>query len=113
MALLLGELNQYSELEIFLENIKDVSEKLNRRLKSKNEFKEIQYNFEKFYFGIFDEISNENINDLAKDLPKSLLNEIALANKMISWFKRIPISNRGLETIEIVLKNLLKEFLKK
>jgi len=109
MVLTLGDINQYSELEIFFENIKELSDKLNKRLKRKEDFKEIQYEFEKFYFGIFDEISEENIKDLAKDLPRSLLNEIALANKMLSLFKKRPLSNRAFETIEIVLDSL-KEF---
>lgn len=109
MVLLGGNINQYSELEIFLKNIKEVSEKLNNRLKKKVGFNEIQFDFEKFYLGIFDEINEENIKDLAKNLPKSLLNEIALANKMLSWFKRIPFSNRNFETIEVILDSL-KEF---
>ena len=111
MPLLLGDTNQYSELEIFFENIKELSDKLNRRLKRKKDSQEIQYEFEKFYFGVFDEINEENIKDLAKGLPKSLLNEIALANRMINWFKNRPISNRVFETMEIVLDSI-REFSK-
>jgi len=111
MALLLGDINQYPELEIFFENIKDMCDKLNRRLKRKKDSQEIQYEFEKFYFCVFDEINEENIKDLAKGLPKSLLNEIALANRMINWFKNIPISNRVFETMEIVLDSI-REFSK-
>lgn len=111
MSLLQGDIEQFSELKIFIENIKEISDKINKRLKRKVEFNEIQYEYEKFYLTIFYEINEENILDLAKQLPKSLLNEIALANKILNFSKRIPISNRALETIEIVL-NSLKELSK-